>query len=92
MLSDEFFAAEAILRGEHRPIIEVVSNERKGFLNLPHFRGHDGEIAIRNLCRPRRSPKRNMKFVFATDTQSVAVERTRMLLAADKSPNLRHPR
>jgi len=56
MLGDEFFAAEAVLRGEHHPVIKVMSNGRKGFFNLPHFSGHDGEVTVGKFPRHARWP------------------------------------
>ena len=92
MLGDDLFAAQTILCRKHNPLIEVMSNRRKGFLDLPCLRGHDGEVAVRNFCRTPRGLKRNVELMFPADTQSIAVERERVIFSPHESPNLRNAR
>ena len=92
MCGDDFFAPQSILRRNNRTLIETVTDCRNGFLDLGRFGSDDAEFAIGELIWLGCSFERHMKFMLSRDSQTFAVERPRVIFAADKSPNLHNPR
>src|SRR5208282_1229425 len=43
----DFFAAEAVLRGKHSATVELSRHGREGLLRLEGFCGHDAEFTVR---------------------------------------------
>src|SRR5712692_1684250 len=92
VLSDDFLATQAILRGNYSPVVEAMSGRCDRFLHLGCFCRYDREIALGNFCRARSGLKRNTKIVFPAHTQSVAIQRARMFFTAHEGPNLNDAR
>src|ERR1700674_1448407 len=92
MRGDNLFASQTILRGNNRTLSETLADQSYRVLHLSRFCCNDAEFAIGELIRLCCSFERHMKFVLSRDAQTVAVESSGVIFAADKSPYLRNPR
>ncbi len=71
--SDNLFAAQSVLRGDDRPLIETAAQQRR-WIPLPARLGcHDGKFAIGEFVCARRRFERYVEFVLSRDAQTIAV-------------------
>src|SRR5713101_5093586 len=86
---DNFFTAEAVLRGENGAFFEKMGNRPHSFHGLRGFAGNNAQIEFRQSARLMRGMQLCVKLMRSGYLQPVAIQCLGVLRTPNKSPNLR---
>ena len=86
---DDFLAAQAVLRRQHRAVRKQVRDRREGLARLVGLGGDDAEVELRQFAARRSWPSgRAWNSLCPVTRMPRSLMTARVLLAADQDPHL----